>query len=456
MIANNNKWTVAFLTLLALLSFAAVQNWTIAEPQAEQQLRNLDIAVPAENNNLTSTTSSNSSSSTCQEDASGEWTITALESQDGYPAYSELSQFLEGPGLQRSKTEESTHAVCQIRTTPYWAHFPHTMQQMYRCLSYWLAHYHPQDDADDDDRSKPPVLIWHRHKRIQSNAFLAGFVEMLEKSIHLQVVYRDTPEYYDYNETYVQAKNTTSLTKRSGSDDIGITDYALLDPTRQLNRILESQLDPSSFHAAGCGSTNTDSSSKNDSAPSSSSLFPKIAILNRDASSGRYLLNAQELAHTLQSVLFPESPSTATHIPIFTFENKAFLEQAQFMAETDILLSPHGAHLTALPFLPGPCSHVLEFFPKDYLVADYFGSLARSVGVQHSFFYLGEDDDDNDDGNDSNATFAEQQYRRYHFFRSNTYKNQPQCPPQSKVVAAVQQMVQEWRQCCGSGGDSRQ
>jgi len=334
----------------------------------------------------------------CTENPSGEWTVTDLNSADGYPTYdSDLSQFLQGPAF-RKDPNELKYAVCQIRTTYYWTHFPHTMQQLYRCWSYWLANH-----------DKPPILIWRKHRKTRLNTFLSGFVEMLEQGIGLKVVWRNSREYLDYNETYVEAKNTTKWAE----NDIEITDFALVDPTRQLNRVFESQA--ASLHAAGCGNAS----------------FPTIAILNRHPESKRHLLYANELAERLQTAI-PE----LTKIRIDTFEQKTFLEQAQFMAESDIVLTPHGAHLTSLPFLP-QCASVLEFFPKEYLVADYFGSLAKSTSVAHSFIYL-----------DHNETMPIPQHERYHFVRSHEYKSDPLCPPQSTVVVAVHQMVQTWRQCC--------
>lgn len=389
---------LAFLTVVSTARLAVLHYYSTPSAPLSHQL-----GTSGDSRKLSKVSfSAATTASSCEEDSSGEWTVTKLTREDGYPTYDEdLSQFLEGPAFDKDP-KELKHAACEIRIAYYWTHFPHTMQQLYRCWSYWLAH-----------DKLPPVLIWRRHRKTRLNAFLSGFVGMLEKTIQLKVVWRHEEEYSDYRETYVQAKNSTKWT----GYDIEITDFALVDPKRQLNRILESQIP--TLNAAGCSLKNQ---------------LPRIAILNRDQKSGRHLLNAAEMALTIHAAV-PSLPE----IRIDTFEEKSFLEQAQFMAETDIVLTPHGAHLTALPFLPR-CASVLEFFPKDYLCADYFGSLAKATGVQHSFLYL-------DGGGDEHATRMIPHEKRYHFVQSHEYKMQSQCPPQSKVVAAVQQMVQSWLEC---------
>jgi hypothetical protein len=65
------------------------------------------------------------------------------------------------------------------------------------------------------------------------------------------------------------------------------------------------------------------------------------------------------------------------------FEDKFFLQQAQFVMETDIMMSAHGAQLIGIVYQPGPCFQLVEFLPQDYLVTDHFGSLAKGAGIQH-------------------------------------------------------------------------
>ena len=60
------------------------------------------------------------------------------------------------------------------------------------------------------------------------------------------------------------------------------------------------------------------------------------------------------------------------------------------LSQTDLVISPHGAQLTGIPFLP-TCAAVLELFPEGYLIPNYFGSLAAASEVAHSYLYLGKD-----------------------------------------------------------------
>mmetsp|Transcript_62296 Transcript_62296/g.69729 ORF Transcript_62296/g.69729 Transcript_62296/m.69729 type:complete len:186 (+) Transcript_62296:170-727(+) len=68
----------------------------------------------------------------------------------------------------------------------------------------------------------------------------------------------------------------------------------------------------------------------------------------------------------------------------------------------DIVVSPHGAQLTGLPFLAGggtttttnnnkhnnkTCPKLLEIFPPGYFLPDYFGSLAHESGIGYSYIY---------------------------------------------------------------------
>lgn len=232
------------------------------------------------------------------------------------------------------------------------------------------------------------------------NPFLRGYFEVLHDTIGLKVVSRN------HGNSAVRPKNTGKWKR-----DIELTDFAILDPGRQLRNHFLSQI-PSVVDP-----------------PCNLDRQPRIAILNRLVDSGRHLLNANALATVIQRTI-------GINVPVVTFENKTFLEQVHFFMETDVLLSPHGAQLTGIAFMPDGAS-LLEFFPRDYLVPDYFGSLAAAVGVNHSFFYLGDN--------------AIPQKERFHYMKGNiTTKSVAQCPDTAKVMAAVADIVQHWRPHCSA------
>mmetsp|Transcript_17869 Transcript_17869/g.25752 ORF Transcript_17869/g.25752 Transcript_17869/m.25752 type:complete len:114 (+) Transcript_17869:692-1033(+) len=109
------------------------------------------------------------------------------------------------------------------------------------------------------------------------------------------------------------------------------------------------------------------------------------------------------------------------------------------MAETDILISPHGAQLGSLPFLPD-CSQVLEMFPKGYWIPAFYGSLAQAGGSGYQYLYLGEEEKGTmQEDTKSTAATLDGRIRA---------RKQKLCAPLKAVVIAVDEMVQKWHSCC--------
>ncbi|CAJ1949953.1 unnamed protein product [Cylindrotheca closterium] len=112
---------------------------------------------------------------------------------------------------------------------------------------------------------------------------------------------------------------------------------------------------------------------------------PRIGILNRANYSWRSILNAEEVALSAAKTL-----SRDDFIQVGYFENQNLSDQVAFFRSVDILIAPHGAHLTGLAFIDAPCSHLLELFPKRYSIPYYYGSLAMSNGKKYSYLYMSE------------------------------------------------------------------
>jgi Glycosyltransferase 61 len=267
------------------------------------------------------------------------------------------------------------------------------MQQLYRCWSWWNA-----------NSDKIPVLIFQHGKKSGRNKFLLDFFSVLEKEINLQIV-------KSHDGPFVQAKDTGMW-----DNDIELTDFAMFDPENNLRKVFANHI-PDVLPDIPCR--------KN------MNRLPKIAILNRATNSRRHLLNANELASSIETT-FP-----GQNVPIVFFENKTLLEQAKFFMETDIVISPHGAQLTGIAFMKN-CSSVIEFFPKNYLTADYFGSLAAAVGVDHRYFYLSDDKN------------RIQSYEKYHYIPDKRSRDKDQCPQLGLVVPAVVDVIKNWRPCCST------
>ena len=272
------------------------------------------------------------------------------------------------------------------------------MQQLYRCWSWWIA-----------NPEKEPVLIFEHHKKTLDNAFITTFFDIAQKEINLRIVKQ-------HDGPYVQPKDTGMW-----DNDIEITDYAMFDPERKLRQIFAPHI-PNHIPDPPCDKKNR-----------STRRLPKIAILNRNTS--RELLNAKELATSIEET-FPGQT-----VQIVYFESKTMIEQVQFFMESDIVISPHGAQLTGIAFMKN-CSTLVEFFPRDYVAADYFGSLAASVGINHKYFYLGENED------------QIQSYEKYHYLPTYKFRDRSQCPNMVTVMDALVKVIQHWRPCCSIAGSS--
>jgi lipopolysaccharide biosynthesis glycosyltransferase len=99
---------------------------------------------------------------------------------------------------------------------------------------------------------------------------------------------------------------------------------------------------------------------------------PRIAILNRLPSAYRSIINAKDIADAINKRFGFE-------VNIANFDGLDFTEQITFFNSHDIILSPHGAQLCSIPFLPDH-GYVVEFSRKEYYRPDYFGELASHSG----------------------------------------------------------------------------
>ena len=155
---------------------------------------------------------------------------------------------------------------------------------------------------------------------------------------------------------------------------------------------------------------------------------PRIGILNRKKS--RRLKNVNVLAHELGQA-FPMSSVT-----IKEFESASFKDQVDFYSSIDILISPHGAQLTGLPFMPN-CGGSVELTPKGYHIPYFFASLAVGSGLRHGYVYMS----GGDATNETTVMFATRAGRQEARIANL-------CPPLEKIVDAVRILIDDWRQCC--------
>ncbi|GKY98765.1 hypothetical protein MPSEU_000832700 [Mayamaea pseudoterrestris] len=269
----------------------------------------------------------------------------------------ELADFLEGPGFEHANSTTDNRVACKFIKDDHTPHFPHAMQQLYRCFSWWRAF--PTKDA---------YLILPNQQPIDTE-FLKGFIERMRDVFGVRVVHMRSnlkvvrPIYtYDWDEQ-------RSFAMRNERDAHELR-----------NRILDRMKLPEAKKS--CWNHKL-----------------RIRILSRKNS--RSIQNVKAIVRALEDAFLGDddnenasSSIEAVHVEsirVATFEEATFRKQLEFLSQADILVAAHGAELTGIPFQP-QCAAVLELFPGGYAVPAFFGSLAAVSGVSHSYMYLGHGD----------------------------------------------------------------
>ena len=148
------------------------------------------------------------------------------------------------------------------------------------------------------------------------------------------------------------------------------------------------------------------------------------------------MLNAPEIVEALQTL-------TSTPVVYKTFEGVSHEGQIDFYSSVDILVSPHGAQLSGLPFMP-ECGAILELLPMSYYIPYFFGTLAFSANLTSSHLYLS----DGDPMEEVNQTFMNDSSIAAHAFRKRV-RAKSLCPPVSSIVTSVRALIEKWESCCG-------
>lgn len=216
-------------------------------------------------------------------------------------------------------TESTTEAICYYDKEQYY-HFPHAMQQLFGCFSFWNTH-----------PTKQPVLAVHGktlERVLNEQRVTRNFLEMLQSQMSLQ--------FKIINMKWV--KNIPNATVKP----YWVRNNGYDAPfSKELHK-----------HAAAYFHLNDTSSFTCDFDK------PRIGILNRANDSFRSLLNADQIA------IYAKGLSRDDHIPVAYFEDKEYADQVAFFRSVDILIAPHGAQLVGVAYMDAPCSHLMELFPK--------------------------------------------------------------------------------------------
>ena len=162
--------------------------------------------------------------------------------------------------------------------------------------------------------------------------------------------------------------------------------------------------------------------------------------------------NEQGSRHVLNHKLLQEEieHSFGSHIEngqvtyLSSFNNLTMKQQVQFMSQIDILLSPHGAQLTSIPYMPD-CGSVLELFPKGFYLPYWYGPLAASANLHHSAIYTGGGSDIDFEIETANYTIRKAMKRRKRAI----------CPNIPTVIETLATLIDQWKNCtCRSSSSS--
>jgi hypothetical protein len=326
-------------------------------------------------------------------------------------AVANLSEYIimdKIPVLLQTNSSQLPFATCQFKNYAFSAHFPHFMQQFFRCWSFWQHH-----------SDKIAVFLTTRKKsnhyrRAMVRPFTSGLMKVLPQMGVQVMEAAKTPQakegFHHVND--ISSVSCTIIGPLNFPNDTSYQAASTNDMAVLRSRALSALSLNSTASSSGCHRTAL--------ATASNTRVPRIALVNRR--SNRRLMNTQEILEDLQSHF-----DLPYNIPEMLFEGKSFDFQVQALSTIDILITPHGAQETGLVFLP-KCGGVLEIIPGGYFYPNFFGTLAASAGLEHAFLYLGKD-------------------VSYHYYNT-TVRNSAMCPPLPSIRKAVAGLMDRWHLCC--------
>jgi Glycosyltransferase 61 len=292
---------------------------------------------------------------------------------------------------------DDKYAVCDYFDDKISQHFAHAMQQVYSCWSFWQAH--PDKlPVLNVQRVTPSSLIEAIRYRIykhrnENNPFMVGIYQALTETLGVKVVYNHK---YPYS---VKVKRNRQW----------LNGYSFIpNSTASLRNAI---LGSFGERVRSCP------------------VKPRIAIFDRKSS--RSFDNVQSLQSALQH-------QWQDMVDIVYLEGKSFAEQIGLFSRYDIVVSPHGAQLTSIPFMPD-CGGVLEVFPDGYLIPQFYGSLAHLSMHSHAYLHLSHD-------TRSYTEIQEDEMQDREYRRAK--RSAGLCPSTDSVVEGVHMLYDGWQQCC--------
>ena len=309
-------------------------------------------------------------------------------------------------------------------------HFAHALQNLYSCWSYWqfrIDHHHQQQPQQQYGLQQAGS-IWQQ--------WLGG------QAFSVRPVLYYPPDYQDLFD--VEEIRMIDLHRANGLKGIlrFLYDWGVefrpitMDDSRSTtavrprlfsNATMDGFAMQSSRHATRLHNTVLDALQLRPSARDCANNLPHITILNRKGT--RRFLHVHAIRDALEHAIMHKN-THHVRIPIVYFDDASFATQIAVMSQTDILISPHGAQLSTVPFLRD-CGTVLEIFPFRYCLPFFYGSLATSSGLSYAYLYMG------------NVCMWEKVDR-------GQRRAANLCLNVDMIVQSVMQLVEEWKaRCCG-------
>ena len=285
-------------------------------------------------------------------------------------------------------------AVCEFQPnkSPYSSHFPHTMQQLYPCFSWW---------NNARNQNKRNVLIMNTPIK-KGKEFVNGFMMALANNTSsFDLLVDKIEEYKKFNSSVHVGNKPGGAYKMHHPNDANMMRQIILD----YNNITSSVVENNNHFNHNSNNNNNNltilPTAADDVECKKELGMPVIGFLNRHISSGRYVTNHASIIKALEEELYPNNNKNSSEVTATTttttsagvhylssFDGLSFQEQIAFMHKIDILIGPHGAQLTSVPFIP-ECGGILELFSTGYYKPGFFGSLSRSTGHYHISYYTG-------------------------------------------------------------------
>ena len=315
-----------------------------------------------------------------------------------------------------TRLENATKAVCAFRFRRHYSHhFPHAMEGIYRCWTFWKTypdkkpvlfyqdghgHFPPGNTTREEKiefLSKEPVLFYE--------GMLLSLIEVFDIELTTQIPH-DAPM---FRPAYTKFTKGPGFQLRKPNDLHEFMDAVV--PHYGINK---------GKQRAGC---------------QGKSARPRIAILNRNYGDpknkkkrgSRSILNSEATSMAIEQEILKGTNAA----PVVYFENATFQEQLAFFDNVDILVSPHGAQLTGVGFMPR-CGGLVELFPPFYYYPHYFGQLAVDSGLSYMSIYVAR----YNKTDDPNRLKFNQAVKRH------------LCPQIDPVLQAIRNLEAKWHTCC--------